>query len=184
MNRVPRPAEPSYEWVQSLGLALLLVVGAGVYFWYTLPRPHSLARSAAAASAPSNDVPPLARASVPNSATASSRNVPPPQPERALDEVTLMTQLRGLVGTHPEQALTLARRGDTLFPDSSDAAERSWSAVKSLTELRRFHEAQAEARLMLERYPGTPWTDDAERHTLIYPLDQPSREEQQAAAER
>ena len=35
---------------------------------------------------------------------------------------------------------------------------------------------------MRERFPGTSWTEDVERHTLVYPLDQPSREAQQAAA--
>lgn len=95
-----------------------------------------------------------------------------------------MSQLRALVHTAPEQALALARRGDALFPNSPDAPERAWSAVKSLDLLKRFQEAQAEARLMLRLYPDTPWTEDVERHVLLYPLGQPSREEQQAAAAR
>lgn len=93
-----------------------------------------------------------------------------------------MTELRALINTAPAQALALARRGDALFPNSPDAPERAWAAVKSLDLLKRFHEAQAEARLMLRLYPDTPWTEDIERHVLLYPLDQPSREEQQAAA--
>src|SRR5690349_19926631 len=59
------------------------------------------------------------------------------------DEATLMSQLRALVHTAPEQALALARRGDALFPNSPDAPERAWSVVKSLDLLKRFHEAQA-----------------------------------------
>jgi len=93
-----------------------------------------------------------------------------------------MFELRALINTAPAQALALARRGDTLFPNSPDAPERAWAAVKSLDRLLRFHEAQAEARLMRQRYPETSWTEDVERHVLLYPLDQPSREEQQARA--
>jgi hypothetical protein len=116
----------------------------------------------------------------PSLATAVAATAPGPQ-ELSVDEATLMTALRGLRGAKPEQALALARHGNAAFPDGTAGAERGWIIVRSLEELRRFHEAQTEARAMRERYPGTAWTEDVERHTLINPLDLPSREAQQAA---
>jgi hypothetical protein len=91
-----------------------------------------------------------------------------------------MAQLRALGTTAPERALELARVGNALFPNTPDAAERAWFVVRSLDSLGRFHEARDEARRMVERYPGSSWAADVERHTLVYPLDQPSREEMQA----
>jgi hypothetical protein len=92
----------------------------------------------------------------------------------------LMPKLRELTTKDPESALRLAREANARFPNSRDAAERAWIVVKSLDNLKRFHEGQAEARIMVERYRGTSWAADVERHTLVYPLDQPSREQMQA----
>jgi hypothetical protein len=100
-----------------------------------------------------------------------------------LDEASLMTKLRELGQSAPEQSLALARAGNERFPDSLDAAERAWIVVRSLVSLQRFHEARDETKVMKEKYPGTPWALDAERHLLVHPLDQPSREEQQAQEE-
>jgi hypothetical protein len=91
-----------------------------------------------------------------------------------------MARLRELVATDPERALQLARADNARFPDSADAAERAWIVIKSLDSLKRFHEGRDEARVMVERFRGTAWAADVERHTLVYPLDQPSREELQA----
>jgi hypothetical protein len=32
---------------------------------------------------------------------------------------------------------------------------------------------------MVARFRGTSWAEDVERHLLVHPLDQPSREEEQ-----
>ncbi|HEX2874541.1 MAG TPA: hypothetical protein VHP33_24980 [Polyangiaceae bacterium] len=183
-----------YEGWRSLAVAVVVVAGAGALFWYAVAlREHGAERAAATESAaPSTLVPEAAAAAVaaPEVAPVVTARVdlPAAAPASAraaeADEATLMSQLRALVHTAPEQALALARRGDALFPNSPDAPERAWSVVKSLDLLKRFHEAQAEARLMLRLYPDTPWTEDVERHVLLYPLDMPSREEQQAAAGR
>jgi hypothetical protein len=98
---------------------------------------------------------------------------------RAFDERGLMSELRALRLSAPEQALQRAAQANIEHPDSADAAERAWIAVRSLDDLRRFHEAQDVAREMQRRYPGTSWTEDVERHVLLHPLDFPSREEQQ-----
>jgi len=167
--------------------ACLLVAGAGAFFWYTVahrPLPERVAPRGAIYAASTLRAPaPVGVASATPPVAAPALEASPPVVQ-APDEPSLMSELRALINTAPAQALALARRGDALFPNSPDAPERAWAAVKSLDLLKRFHEAQAEARLMLRLYPDTPWTEDVERHVLLYPLDQPSREEQQAAAAR
>lgn len=179
-----------YEALRSLTAAALLVAGAGALFWLSVgQREHGAQRAAATPTSPSTPeatapvAVPVAAAPV-VTARVDAQPATAPAPAAEADEATLMKQLRALVHTAPEQALALARRGDALFPNSPDAPERAWSVVKSLDLLKRFHEAQAEARVMLRLYPDTPWTEDVERHVLLYPLDMPSREEQQAAAAR
>ena len=119
-----------------------------------------------------------------DSVTTQARLVTPPAPAAAaaapaLDERSLMAVVRGLGAEDAEHALQLAREGNARFPNSPDAAERSWTIVKALTTLQRFHEARDEAQLTVQRYPGTTWAQDVERHLLVHPLDLPSREEQQ-----
>jgi hypothetical protein len=89
----------------------------------------------------------------------------------AEDEATLMAKLRGLEGTDPPLTLRLAREGNARFPDSPDAPERAWMVVKSLANMERFQEARDEAQTMVNRYPGTSWAFDVQRHLLSNPLD-------------
>jgi hypothetical protein len=86
-------------------------------------------------------------------------------------------RLRGLLGKDPAQAVALARQGNLLYPSGSDAAERSWILVKSLTDLGKFDEARAEAREMVARHRGTRWADDVYRHVLQRPPGPPERGE-------
>jgi hypothetical protein len=94
-------------------------------------------------------------------------------------ESELMATLRAIGGTAPLRSIELARDGQRRFPNSADAPERAFIVVQSLVNLRRFHEAQDEARAMIRKYPDNPFALDAQRHLLVYPLDQPSREEMQ-----
>ena len=86
-------------------------------------------------------------------------------------QASLMAKLHELEGTNPPLSLQLAREAVARFPDSPDAPEFEWNVVKSLVNLERFKEAQAEARIMVQRYPGTSWTADIERHVLSIPLE-------------
>jgi hypothetical protein len=86
------------------------------------------------------------------------------------DEATLMERLRSLAGSDPQQILRLAREANARDPDSPDAAERAWMVVKSLVDLQRFSEAKDEAQTMVNRYPGTSWALDVQRHLLSNPL--------------
>ena len=95
------------------------------------------------------------------------------------DEEKIMAKLRLLGEDSPLESLALARQGNDYFPGGSGAPKRHWIIVRSLENLNRFHEAEDEAKSMVARYPDDPLTLDVRRHVLIYPLDQPSREEQQ-----
>jgi len=82
----------------------------------------------------------------------------------------LMDKLRALAGKDPEQILRLARAANARDPDGPHAPERAWMVVKSLTDLGRLSEAKDEAQTMVNRYPGTSWAMDVQRHLLSNPL--------------
>ena len=54
-------------------------------------------------------------------------------------------------------------------PNNPNAAERHWILIRALTDLRRSDEAREEARKMVERYRGTEWATDVQRHVLTHP---------------
>ncbi len=89
-------------------------------------------------------------------------------------EAVIMRRLREATGREPATALGLALQGNAQFPNSADAPERGWIICRSLVELKRFPEAVAEARVVVDQYPNTPWALDVERHLLINPMSDPS----------
>jgi hypothetical protein len=89
------------------------------------------------------------------------------------DEASLMAKLRDLGTSDLELSLRLAREGNGRYPDSPDAAERAWFVCKSLTGLGRSEEAHAEALKMVEKYPGTSFANDVQRHVLFAPQFEP-----------
>ena len=115
----------------------------------------------------------------PISATAPAsepvRPRPPAAPSPAVTEPALMSAIRALGAADPARALELAREGNQRFPNSADAAERTWTICKSLAALGRFSEAQQEARQMVQQYPDTRWAGDVKRHLLTQPLDDPNQ---------
>jgi len=110
---------------------------------------------------PSTAPPPVARANRPAVSGPS--------------ESSLMSELRGIGASDPARALSLAREANRRFPNSVDAAERSWTICKSLAALGRGAEARDEAQRMVERYPGTEWANDVRRHLLTQPLEDPGQ---------
>jgi hypothetical protein len=86
-----------------------------------------------------------------------------------LVEATLMARLHELGETNPPLSLQLAREGNARFPSSPDAPERAWIVVKSLVNMAQFKEAQAEARIMVAKYPNDPRALDVQRHLLTNP---------------
>lgn len=95
-------------------------------------------------------------------------------PKTADLEAAIMQRLHAIGETDPAAALGLALEGNARFPASADAPERGWIICRSLVDLRRFSEAVAEARVMVEQYPDTPWALDVERHLLVNPMSDPS----------
>jgi len=91
------------------------------------------------------------------------------------DEASIMAELRELRSSDPRASLALAREGNESFPDSQAAPERVWFEARALVDLHRFDEAQAVARNMVLRYPGTHWTLDVQRHLLTHPFGLPPR---------
>jgi hypothetical protein len=89
------------------------------------------------------------------------------------DEASLMAKLRELGSSNLELSLKLAQEGNERYPDSPDAVERTWFVCKSLTGLGRSEAARAEALKMVEKYPGTSFTNDVQRHVLFAPQFEP-----------
>jgi hypothetical protein len=90
-----------------------------------------------------------------------------------LDESALMAELRQPDPSSPEHTLNLALSGNQWFPNSANAAERSWIAIRALVDLQRLDEARAAARAMVESYPDSHWTADVKYHLLTHPAGPP-----------
>jgi hypothetical protein len=80
-----------------------------------------------------------------------------------------MRRLRSIEDGDPAQALDLAREGDRHFPGGADAAERAMIEVKSLARQGHLSEARGAAEAMVNKYAGTPWALEVERHTGAHP---------------
>lgn len=167
---------------------LMVIIGMGAYLLVRgsppapAPRPREVAANAAPAETapppPARATPPLQAATPPAPAQFPAGGTLT-DPSALADDAALTARLRALLSSEPAQALALAREANARFPHSAESAERTWVVVRALAELQRFHEARHEARVLAQRYAGTHWAQDVERHLLVYPLDQPSREEQQ-----
>jgi hypothetical protein len=162
-----------------VALSVTSVLAAVVAF-FTFGRPPIPARAAPDAEPPS--------ATRPAGDLASNGPVPTPTPPVEsppvvpvslaqagfeLDEPALMRTLRELRGQSPERTLQLARDGNQRFKDSSDAAERAWFIVKSLSDLGRHDEARTEGRQLLQQHRETRWAEDVYRHLFVNPPTHP-----------
>jgi hypothetical protein len=123
------------------------------------------AESPSAVAAPSTPAVPSAVAGPPPvTGPTTARAIP-----RSSDEAALMAQARAVQDSDPALALALARDGNARFPDGADAAERAEIVVMSLARLGKPSEARREAEAMVNKYPGTPWALEVERHTGAHP---------------
>ena len=108
----------------------------------------------------------------PPAAAATRPAVPAPTEPGArkpLDEASLLERLHELAASNPRLSLKLAREAVARFPDSPNAPEFEWNVVKALFNLRQLQDAEAEARVMLSRYPGSYFTGDVVHHLLNHP---------------
>lgn len=157
-NNAQRRRLSGFWWfppvIAGIGAATLLLLGAA-----HAPRWHETARSAS----PDTTQPP------------SEPKLQPLAPVRAPDlDPTTMGRLHELVERDPAAALSLALQSNARFPNSAAAPERGWIICRCLVELRRFPEAVAEARVVVEQYPNTSWALDVARHLLVNPMSDPS----------
>ena len=85
------------------------------------------------------------------------------------DEEARLAQLHELAASDPNLSLKIARAAANRFPDSPNAPEFEWNVVKALFNMGRLGEAEAEARIMLSKYPGSSFTGDVVHHLLNHP---------------
>lgn len=105
----------------------------------------------------------------PSVAAVRPPSAPAPNTRPPATEASLLEQLRDLAGSNPDLSLTLAREAVRRFPDSPNAPEFEWNVVKALFNLRRLDEAEAEARVMVAKYPDSSLTGDVIHHLLYHP---------------
>ena len=89
------------------------------------------------------------------------------------EEAEFMTMLRDVGLQDPELSLHLAREGEARFPGGREAAERGWYEVRALVDLKRTDEAVAVSRVLVEKYPNSPFAADVARHMLTHPMRDP-----------
>jgi len=156
----PESSSRRRNWATSA--VVLAIVGAGAA-WLAFGRGHGTTTREKRALAPTSE------------SRAPETAVEPAVTPKTIDlEATIMQRLHAIGEADPAAALDLALEGNARFPASADAPERGWIICRSLVDLRRFSEAVAEARLVVERYPDTPWALDVERHLLVNPMSDPS----------
>lgn len=161
------------------GIALLGTIVGVVALRREQPSPAQASMFESDAIEPTESDEPLPHAdSKPDTQLLSSPLDPLPKPipsANPRDEVVLMGKLRDLGPiSNPELSLKLAREGDEKFSGSPDAAERGWFIVRALMEMRRTDDAIAESRIMVDKYRGTSFAIDVERHMLTHPRTHPS----------
>jgi len=121
---------------------------------------------------PTPSRPPALDAAVPQTAQPphlAPKKVTSSKP-KLLTEAELLEKLRKAQDTDDYVlSYELAREGQRRFPDSPDAPEIAAMVVKSLARQGKASEARAEAETMVNKYPGTHWAREVERHTGAHP---------------
>jgi hypothetical protein len=166
--------------IERTASACVIIAAVSAIGWYVCSRPTETparARPASRAVSMPPSFAPRGVAAEPERprATELAHSVVPstPKPAVPFDENVLMSTLRELGDSEPQRSLDMAREGNLRFPDSPDAAERTWYVCKSLVNLENFYDAREEAKVMVAKYPGTSWASDVQRHLLVNPLDLP-----------
>ncbi len=164
----------SASWVAAGGvLALVAVAGALVAVCGVRQAPPEEVHPAAAAesAAPVESAAPAAPWASATTATlveAGAALAVSGEPEPSSEDAW-MQRLRAIEDGDPAAALVLARHVDAQFPNGEGAAERAMIEVKSLARQGNIREARGAAEQMVNRYPGTPWALEVERHTGAHP---------------
>ncbi len=160
-----------------VGGVLLFAVAVGVWMAGARPKPAEPPPADEPKKPEAPVPPPAATIARPLGVDASVPSIPHPGPKKAtaakpklLDESELMEKLRKAQDTDDYVlSYDLGREGLRRFPDSPDAPEMAAMVVKSLARQGKLSEARAEAETMVNKYAGTHWAREVERHTGAHP---------------
>jgi hypothetical protein len=92
-----------------------------------------------------------------------------PAAGRPLDEAALLAKINELGPSNLPLTVQLAREAAARFPDSPRAPEFEMNLAKALLHMGSVEEAREEARIMLKKYPDSPFTREVEHHLLTNP---------------
>ncbi len=173
--RYPRRAGPAPKAMSKLTIvaALALLVAIIIIAAALVRRERAPTQSPVSVASPDKGEPPgepappplpVSPATKARARTSEGGRADPPP-----DQQSLLSRLRDLAASDPPRSLALAREALARFPRSADAPEFQWNIVKALANMDRYREAEQEARAMLERFPGNPFSDDVEHHLLNRP---------------
>jgi len=146
-----------------LGLALLLLVGVAIYALH--PRNRQQRDEPPAPTVDRMAPEPAPRLAVPRAKPDASRDAR----ALALDESTLMQQIRENVRSHPALAEALAREGRRRFDDSADSDERDALLVDALINQQHIGAARSETYYYLDHHPSGRFTDHLLVMTGVHP---------------
>lgn len=155
------------------GAVVLVAVAIGVRTAAQRPKPAPSpveeAKAAETAVPPLAPAPPRLAAAIDASLPAAAIPKKSIRP-KLLSETALLERLRKAQDVDDiKLSYELAREGQRRFPDSPDAPEFAAMVVKSLSQQGKLSEARAEAEIMVNKYPGTKWAREVERHTGAHP---------------
>ena len=87
----------------------------------------------------------------------------------ATDETRLMTKIRSVVKSNPEQAIVLIDAADRAHPDSALTEERAALKIDALVHAGRIGPARDAAEQYLRRYPSGQYARHVETLTGVHP---------------
>ena len=151
--------------------AAMIVAAVGLWLHRSADQPTNPSDVSAPALAATPAPPPPAPVAAPAAPVPPAHPAPSTavQPTTPLTDADNIRRLRELGTSDPARALQLAREGIARYPQSPDAAERTWFLVRALSASGHGDEARAEARRMAAAYPDASFTSDVVRHVLAMP---------------
>jgi hypothetical protein len=79
-----------------------------------------------------------------------------------------MEKIRLTASQDPATAVALAEEGERRFPGSAATEERSALAIRALINLQRMGAARGRAEVFLQRYPGSPYSNEVAAKTGVH----------------
>jgi hypothetical protein len=167
----PRPLTVAIAAVCAglIALLVVLLLGRDRRTTPALPEAPAMVTNPAPSERDAVDAKPALRPPAAAVSRPAARAPMKPEARTPPDEASLLAQLHDLAASDPELSLKLGREAVSRFPDSPNAPEFEWNVVKALFNMRRLEDAEAEARVMLSKYPDSSFTGDVVHHLLNHP---------------